>query len=168
MSRFALLLLALVFSLQAQAAPASVASVEKTLSLIHAEESLAAIWGPVEANMRQSIARSHGDTPPTPEQQAAEERLIQRALAMMHQQLNWKTMEPQYVKLYTDTFSQQEIDGLIAFYSSPAGQAYLAKMPLLTQHSMQLMQAQMQDLMPRIAQILHEAAPKGAPASAAH
>jgi len=75
---------------------------------------------------------------------------------MMHEQLNWKTLQPQYVKLYTKTFSQQEIDGLIAFYSSPAGQAYLAKMPLLMQHSMQLMQAQMQDMMPKIMQILHE------------
>ena len=158
MSRFVLLALALVVSLQAQAAPASVASVEKALALIHAEQSLAAIWGPVEANMRQTITKSHGDKPATPEQQAAEDRLVKRALAMMHEQLNWKTLEPQYVKLYTETFSQQEIDGLIAFYSSPAGQAYLAKMPLLMQHSMQLMQTQMQDMMPRIMQILHEPA----------
>lgn len=168
MSRFVLLALALVFSLQAQAEPASVASVEKALALIHAEQSLAAIWGPVEANMRQTIAKSHGDKPATPEQRASEDRLVKRALAMMHEQLNWKTLEPQYVKLYTETFSQQEIDGLIAFYSSPAGQAYLAKMPLLMQHSMQLMQAQMQDMMPKIMQILHEPAPTGAPDAPSH
>jgi len=168
MSRFVLFALALVFSLQAQAAPASVASVEKALALIHAEQSLAAIWGPVEANMRQTIAKSHGDKPATPEQLAAEDRLVKRALAMMHEQLNWKTLEPQYVKLYTDTFSQQEIDGLIAFYSSPAGQAYLAKMPLLMQHSVQLMQAQMQDMMPKIMQILHEPAAPGAPDATSH
>ena len=29
-----------------------------------------------------------------------------------------------------DTFSQEEVDGMAAFYSSPAGRALIAKMPL--------------------------------------
>ena len=165
MIRFIAFALALAFSLQAQAAPASQASVEKTLDLMHAEQSLQAIWGPVEANMRQMMAKSHGATPATPEQQAAENRMIQRAVGLMHQEMSWQKLKPQYVKLYADTFSQDEIDGLNAFYGSPAGKAYLAKMPLLMQHSMQLMQAQMQDVMPRMMQIMqdsaHDAKPQG-------
>ena len=164
MFRYITLALALAFSLQAQAAPASQASVEKTLDLMHAEQSVEAIWGPVEANMRQTIAKSHGETPATPEQQAAEDRVIQRAMDLMHQEMNWGKMKPQYVKMYADTFTQEEIDGLNAFYSSPAGQAYLAKMPLLMQHSMQLMQVQMQTLMPRMMQIMQDARAQGAPA----
>ncbi len=164
MFRYITLALALAFSLQAQAAPASQASVEKTLDLMHAEQSVEAIWGPVEANMRQTIAKSHGETPATPEQQAAEDRVIQRAMDLMHQEMNWGKMKPQYVKMYADTFTQEEIDGLNAFYSSPAGQAYLAKMPLLMQHSMQLMQVQMQTLMPRMMQIMQDARTQGATA----
>jgi hypothetical protein len=168
MFRCITLALALAFSLQAQAAPASQASVEKTLDLMHAEQSVQAIWGPVEANMRQTIARSHGNTPATPEQQANEDRMIKRAMDVMHQEMNWQKMKPQYVKLYEDTFSQEEIDGLNAFYTSKAGQAYLAKMPLLMQHSMQLMQVQMQTLMPRMMQIMQDTMAPAASASAAH
>ena len=30
-------------------------------------------------------------------------------------------MEPEYVRLYQDTFNQTEIDGMLAFYRSEAG-----------------------------------------------
>ena len=36
--------------------------------------------------------------------------------------------------------TQEEVDGLIAFYESPAGQAYIAKMPAVAQKSMAPMQ----------------------------
>ncbi len=155
---------ALAISLQAHAAPASQASVEKTLELMRAEQTIQAVWGPVEANMRQMAAQARGNKPATPEQQAAEDRSIQRAMAVMHEEMNWQKMKPQYVKLYEDTFSQEEINGLNAFYSSPAGQAYLAKMPMLMQHTMQLMQATMQSITPRLKQALQDTKPQGATA----
>ncbi len=164
MFRFLTLAIALAFSLQAQAAPASQASVEKTLDLMHAEQTMQSVWGPVEANMRQMIAQSHANAPATPEQKANEDRMIQRAMAVMREDMNWDKMKPQYIKLYLDTFSQEEIDGLNAFYSSPAGQAYLAKMPVLMQHTMQLMQVQMQALMPRMMQAMQDIKPQGATA----
>ncbi len=157
MTRFLFIALALLLSLQAEAAPASPASIEKTLDLMNAQQTMASVWPAVEANMRQSMARAHGGNPPTPEQQAKEERAIQRAMAAMHEQLNWDKMKPQYVKLYGDTFSQEEINGLIAFYQSPAGKAYVAKMPQLTQHTMQLIQGQMTELMPKLMQIMQDA-----------
>ena len=157
MLRSITLALTIAFSLQAVAAPASQASVEKALDLMHVERSISAIWGPLEANMRQTIAASRGATPPTPQQQADENRVIARAIEVMHQEMSWDKIKPKYVKLYIDTFSQEEVDGLIKFYASPAGQAYIAKMPLLMQHSMQLMQVQMQDLMPKLTAVLGEA-----------
>jgi hypothetical protein len=143
-------------ALQAQAAPASRESVETTLKLMKTEQNLTGIWAPAEANMRQSIAKAHGAVPATPQQQAVEERAIQRAMAVMHEQMTWEKMKPAYVDLYVATFSQEEIDGLNAFYSSPAGQAYLAKMPLMIPRMMQLMQTQLQELMPKLQAIIRD------------
>jgi hypothetical protein len=60
--------------------------------------------------------------------------------------MSWEKMKPMYVQLYRDTFEQEEVDGLIAFYKSPAGQAYVTKMPLLMSKSMAISQSLFQSL----------------------
>jgi hypothetical protein len=72
--------------------------------------------------------------------------------------LTWENMEPMYLKIYGDTFSQSEIDSMIAFYSSPAGQAIVAKLPLVAQNTMAAMQQQMKSLMPQAQQIARDTA----------
>jgi uncharacterized protein len=59
-------------------------------------------------------------------------------------------MRPGYVKAYSETFSEEEIDGILAFYESPAGRAMQAKMPILMPKIMALAQAQAGELMPEI------------------
>jgi uncharacterized protein len=70
-------------------------------------------------------------------------------------------MKPVYMQLYRETFDQAEIDGLIAFYRSPAGQSFIAKMPKVMQKSMVVVQEQMRAMMPKIqeatAQAMEEA-----------
>ena len=58
------------------------------------------------------------------------------------------------------THPQKEIDSLVAFYSSPAGQAFIRKMPIVLQKSMEITQAQMQRLLPRMKKIAEESARK--------
>ena len=47
---------------------------------------------------------------------------------------------------------------MIAFYSSPAGQAVVAKLPLVAQNTMAAMQQQMKSLMPQAQQIAKDTA----------
>lgn len=77
---------------------------------------------------------------------------------MMKDLLSWDSMESLYLKVYGDTFSQQEIDAITAFYSSPAGQAVIAKMPLAMQNSMAEMQQRVRQMIPKIQQMAKEAA----------
>jgi hypothetical protein len=44
--------------------------------------------------------------------------------------------KPALVKVYTDTYTEEEIDGILAFYKSPVGKAFLQKMPEVMQRSM--------------------------------
>jgi uncharacterized protein len=87
---------------------------------------------------------------------------IEAARARLHaltgKILTWENMEPMYLKIYGDSFSQSEIDSMIAFYSSPAGQAVVAKLPLVAQNTMAAMQKQMKDLMPQAQQIAKDTA----------
>jgi len=72
--------------------------------------------------------------------------------------MNWDVMEPLYMKVYADTFTQKEIDGMTAFYSTPVGHAVILKMPLVLRNSMAEMQRRMGGLIPRIQQIAKETA----------
>ena len=63
-------------------------------------------------------------------------------------------MGPMFVKAYADTFTDSEIDAIVAFYKTPAGKAMIEKQPALTAKIMQTIQAQMADLMPQIEAIM--------------
>jgi hypothetical protein len=81
-----------------------------------------------------------------------------KVMALLKEEIDWTVLEPIYIKLYTDTFSQSEIDGLVAFYSSPSGRAVVQKLPLVMQNVMSLMQQRMARLMPKIQQMAQETA----------
>ena len=50
-------------------------------------------------------------------------------------------MEDVYLQVYRETFTQEEITSIIAFYSSPAGKAMVEKVPVAMQKAGTLMQA---------------------------
>ena len=47
--------------------------------------------------------------------------------------LAWKSLEPEYAKLYADAYTEQQLDDLLAFYKSPTGQVVVEKTPVLLQ-----------------------------------
>ena len=71
-------------------------------------------------------------------------------------EMSWETMRPIQVRLYRETLTQEEVDGLIAFYQSPAGTAYIEKMPLIQQKSMQLLQERMLPMKAKLDAALEE------------
>ena len=94
----------------------------------------------------------------TPEQtQEIEQRRV-KVQAMFKEMFAWPNMEQYYLKVYAETFTQAEIDGMTAFYSSPTGQAVIAKMPLAVKNSMLEIQQRMQSLMPQVQQMAKETA----------
>ena len=54
------------------------------------------------------------------------------------------------VKLISLLFTQEEIDGLIAFYESPAGATFVEKMPVVMQKSMSIMQSRAATVMEKM------------------
>lgn len=91
-----------------------------------------------------------------PEAQGERDELQQRLFALLGQSLKWDTMKPVYIKIYDETFSEQEISGILEFYKSPAGQAMLNKMPVLIQKSISATQGLVAGMMPEITRITEE------------
>jgi len=60
------------------------------------------------------------------------------------------------VPVYDRNFTDAEIDGMLAFYSSPVGQKVLSKLPVVLQESMQVGQTWGQELSKKIMQKLQQ------------
>jgi len=70
--------------------------------------------------------------------------------SLMKELLDWKKLEPTYVRIYQKSFTQAEVDGMIAFYRTPAGQAMIGKMPAVMQNSIDEIQQLMGPVMEKI------------------
>ena len=70
--------------------------------------------------------------------------------------MNWEKMETEYIKLYSSTYTIEELKAILEFYKSPAGQSMLKKQPLLMQKVMELAQTQTQNLLPEIKKMTGE------------
>jgi uncharacterized protein len=146
MYKFLTLVTAVLMATSAQAAPASEASVDNLLTLTKAESTMDTVYGNADQMMRQTMLQMTQGQTISPAQQRNFDGFATQVVAAMRTDMSWEKMKPMYVQLYRDTFEQEEVDGLIAFYKSPAGQAYVAKMPVLMSKSMAISQSLFQSL----------------------
>lgn len=155
-------------ALSAGSAPAlsqpSVESVERLLTLSRAEALIAQGQAQMEAAMRQAmrtqLAQRGVEASLTAEQQLIVDDIAAQMSKLLGEELSWPRLKPEFVALYRETLSQQEVDGMAAFYETPIGQAMLDKMPQVMQRSVALTMSRMQGLMPRIEAIAAEGARK--------
>jgi uncharacterized protein len=70
--------------------------------------------------------------------------------------LSWDRLKSAYLKLYADAFSEEELDGIIGFYKSPAGQAMVAKTPSLMQKATVVAQEKMGEAQPELKKLIEE------------
>ena len=148
------------------AAPASRESVEALFSLMNMDQTISQSFDKMQTMTRQSLASLPQARNLTPEQRAHFDDGMAQVDAMMRDEMSWAKLRPEFVRIYTATFTQEEIDGQIAFYRTPAGQAVIAKTPQLSERSMDAVQKRMQTLMPRIQETMQAAMKPAAGASA--
>jgi hypothetical protein len=91
-----------------------------------------------------------------PEDRARLDDFQKRVFQLISSQVGWKALEPEYVDLYSNNFTEEQLDAILAFYKSPAGSALIDKLPTLTSEGMQIAQAKMTALQPQIRQMLED------------
>ncbi len=69
---------------------------------------------------------------------------------MIFNELSWDKMKSEYVKLFTDVYTIDELRGIAQFYKSPIGQSLIKKQPIIFQKSMMISQSKMQNLIPKL------------------
>ncbi|MBS1169085.1 MAG: hypothetical protein H6R01_3 [Burkholderiaceae bacterium] len=152
-----LLAAALLIASNAFAAPPTTESVEQMFSLTKTESIMNTLYANLDNVMRSAINESLKGQKLTPKQQRALNALPARMAQVIREEFSWDKLKPVYLKIYQESFTQEEIDGLIAFYQSPAGVALVNKMPIVMQKSMAATQAQLAPMMAKMKAALDKA-----------
>jgi uncharacterized protein len=156
--RASLLLIALALGTTAFAQdtinPAKRASIEELLSLMKVdrtiEQTLPQVQRIMAQSMKDSLPAEIRDSQDNAKVTAELQDLQNRLFDLLKNKITYANMKPDYVRLYDETFSTDEIAGVVAFYKTSAGQAYLAKLPVLTTKTVEFTQRMMSGLMPEI------------------
>jgi hypothetical protein len=133
-------------------------SIRNLLELMQSKKILQAMTEQLDSTYDGMLNKQLEGQDLTPEQQKDIAVRRKAAMDMVRELLNWKSMESLYLKVYSDTFTQSEIDGMAAFYASPAGQAVVLKLPLAAKNTMAEMQVRVRQMIPKLQQMAKETA----------
>ncbi len=154
--RIAVAVVVAFVAFSARAAPASAESIERLMQVMQVQAQLETMYAQIlpamQSSMRQTLtAQLRSD-------QAARmlDAVQPRVNALVLEQMSWARLKPAFARIYAEAFSQEEVDGLIAFYQGPIGSALISKTPQLMQRSTQVMQERMGPMLQQVVQITKE------------
>ncbi len=149
----ALVLLACSAAARAAASPESV---DRLLQVMKVQSQLETVYSQVLPGVQNAMRQSLGPQVNPAEADQLFNVVMPRVNAVLRDELAWAKLKPGFAAIYAETFTQQEVDGLIAFYEGPIGKALVAKTPQLTQRSFALMQQRMGPVMQKVMQVVKE------------
>lgn len=164
MKKFSIALLFLfhlaAFPALAADAPASDASIKRLIEITNSKKMLDGVMSQMDAMMKPSMQQALAGQKMTAEQETVLLEMQKELTTLLKNEMTWETLEPMFLEIYKKSFTQKEIDGMLSFYQSPAGQAVIKKMPLVMQMTMQMMESRMAVLIPKLEKISAESVEK--------
>ncbi len=139
------------------------AKIEEFLTASHVEQLIEQQQQQVRALMHQTLLKAAPSMENDPKLAKVEQAITDEATAGM----SYQTLKPDFIRIYADTYTEEELDGLVKFYESPAGQAFVNKMPIVMTKTMELVQQRMQTMIPKMQERMKElVGPDSKPATA--
>jgi hypothetical protein len=75
----------------------------------------------------------------------------------MEENFRYEDLEPEFIRVYAQAFTEQELRDLAAFYRTSLGQRVVETLPEITAASQRIAMERMQTLMPQLMQAVMEA-----------
>jgi hypothetical protein len=132
------------------------AKAEQLFMLLHMDTMMDQLMIGVKKQVQQITQSMPGADQATPEQKKQVADFQQRVMDLVNQKIGWKALEPDFISLYASTYTEEELDGIIAFYKSPVGQKMMEKTPELMSKSTQITQQKMSELQPQLNQMVQD------------
>jgi uncharacterized protein len=132
------------------------AKAQQLFLLLHMDRMMDQLMSGVQKQVQQITQQMPGADAATPEQKQKIADFQQRVLKLVNDKLGWKALEPDFINLYASTYTEEELDGILAFYRSPVGQKMLDKTPELMTKSTEITQQKMREVQPQLNQMVQD------------
>lgn len=168
MKRLSLVLvLALALPLAAHADDASHrAKAQEMMALIRTQQMVEQNANSMKKQITDAAQATIG-LDPAPEKKAQAEAFVKKADDLIDTQLSWASMQPGITDIYVKAFTEEQLDGIIAFYKTPGGAALLTTMPEINSQVNQFGSSRIKDtLTPQLTQMFQAFRASQAPAVA--
>ncbi len=136
------------------------AKVEEMLRLTKTESGLHEQLTNLQTRVGELAKQQFNLPSPTADQTAAIAEYQTKVQQITTEEVGWEQVRPVIVKLYSDSFTDADLDGIIAFYKSPAGEALVAKMPQVAAKTTGTVQDRIKELQPKLAALTQSYAEK--------
>jgi hypothetical protein len=151
--KLAIAFCALATSLVAADTKPSDASVKELLQLSDSPKMLELAKGQLATMAGGPVQQALQGKSLTPELRKIAEAGNAKTVAALNDGVKWEVFEPTFVEIYQSMLTQEEVDGIVAFYQTPAGKAMVQKLPALMQASGQRVQQHLGPVMQQVQQI---------------
>ena len=110
----------------------------------------------LQTRVNAMAKQQSGAAPLSPEQTKLTDEYLKQVQDVTTDEVGWTKLRPIVVQEYADTFTEADLDAIIAFYKTPAGQSVIAKTPELANKTMTAVQTRIKDLQPKLATITQD------------
>ena len=125
--------------------------VDELLTVMRAEKTMQTTIEQVKKMIPAMTANIIGKMSNFPPDAAEKAKANQeRIFSFVEVEMSWQKIKGDFAQIYAEALTPEEIKGIIAFYKSPAGQAFLDKQPVIQQKAMLMQQKMMMSMMPKI------------------
>lgn len=167
MTRLAALLATLTFCLPLAAqtpAPQTPAPADQTsrqakaaelVTLLHTDRMVNQISESLKRQLADQGQRAIGLNP-TPESKDKLTDAEKKFADIVDAQVGWSVLGPAFTEIYAKAFTEDEMNGIIAFYKSPAGIAFLANTPIVNQQIQQITRPRLDQLQAQLRKSVDE------------
>jgi hypothetical protein len=129
------------------------AKAEEMLKLTKTDSLMATQLDALRDRVNELATQQGGTVAKTPAQRKLTDDYLKQVQGVTNDEVGWDKLRPVLVQAYADAFTDADLDGIIAFYKTPAGQALVAKTPDLSGKTMNLVQDRIKNMQPKLAQI---------------
>ncbi len=135
-------------------------SIDRMMAAMHVEKSLDQIFLQLDAGVKngleEGLQRSLQGRDLSASQKEAVDTFARKLSVTLKDELSFAKMKAVYLQAYRETLTQEEVNSLTAFYSSPAGQSVVDKIPLAMQKAGVLMQPRIRPVLEKIQGMEHD------------
>ena len=140
----------------AQAAPPSDESLLKMMNALQLQTTLDQMVAQMDSGMKAALKETMKGKELNPLQTAELGQLQLKMSATIKEDLAFAKVKDVYLQVYRETFTQDEVNGINAFLTSPAGKAMLTKIDGATRKASELLQQRMGPTLQKIKVMQHQ------------